>query len=124
MVRVLSALFLTALASLATAGGCGGADTNTSGVGESQETDSSMAVPTATGTTTPSPTGTTSSSPTGTTTGPAPTSTAPMTGGSCNPQFCPAPSFGEPCCVSANGPCGADMGNGCTSSVGTDQDGG
>ena len=34
-------------------------------------------------------------------------------GGSCNESFCPNPGFGTPCCVTPNGPCGADMGMGC-----------
>ena len=35
-------------------------------------------------------------------------------GGSCNPAFCPS-SFGTPCCLTPNGPCGCDMGSGCMS---------
>ncbi len=33
-------------------------------------------------------------------------------GGTCNPAFCPS-TFGSPCCMTANGPCGVDMGMGC-----------
>lgn len=32
--------------------------------------------------------------------------------GSCNPAFCPT-TFGTPCCLTQNGPCGVDMGMGC-----------
>jgi hypothetical protein len=33
--------------------------------------------------------------------------------GSCNPEFCPDVNSGVGCCLTANGPCGADFGNGC-----------
>ena len=36
------------------------------------------------------------------------------TTGTCNPAFCPS-SFGTPCCITPNGPCGCDMGMGCMS---------
>ncbi len=32
--------------------------------------------------------------------------------GTCNQAFCPS-TFGTPCCMTANGPCGCDMGMGC-----------
>jgi hypothetical protein len=41
--------------------------------------------------------------------------------GSCNPNFCVAANGGIPCCVTANGPCGIDLGRGC---VGAGHDGG
>ena len=47
-------------------------------------------------------------------------STGGTTGGSCNPSFCPNPGFGSPCCVTPNGPCGADMGMGCMPTSGGD----
>jgi len=34
-------------------------------------------------------------------------------GGTCNPAFCPTSGFGQPCCVTPNGPCGVDTGTGC-----------
>ena len=54
----------------------------------------------------PATTGSPTSSPTT-----APTSTSST--GTCNPDFCPAMGAGEPCCVSAGGPCGMDVGMGC-----------
>ena len=36
------------------------------------------------------------------------------TPGTCNPMFCPSPSVGTACCVTANGPCGTDTGVGCS----------
>ncbi len=41
-------------------------------------------------------------------------------GGSCNPAFCPNTGGGTPCCVTKDGPCGVDLGNGCVGSGGTD----
>lgn len=40
--------------------------------------------------------------------------------GSCNPAFCPNTGSGAPCCVTANGPCGSDMGLGCQQNPGPD----
>jgi hypothetical protein len=40
--------------------------------------------------------------------------------GSCNATFCPSTGSGEPCCVGPDGPCGADLGNGCVSLVAPD----
>lgn len=31
----------------------------------------------------------------------------------CQREFCPA-TFGEPCCITARGPCGVDIGMGCS----------
>src|SRR5262249_34287141 len=33
--------------------------------------------------------------------------------GSCNPNFCPSTPQGAACCVTTNGPCGVNEGNGC-----------
>jgi hypothetical protein len=118
MARHLVALASSALLISALFNGCAGSENNASGgtVGDTQDASTTPA-PTATGTT-PAPTTT------GTT--PAPTSTTPDPAGSCNPDFCPQDtSFGEACCVTANGPCGFDMGMGCTSTTtGGNADGG
>ena len=42
--------------------------------------------------------------------------------GSCNKAFCPNTGQGTPCCVTANGPCGMDNGNGCQGGGGTGAD--
>jgi len=34
-----------------------------------------------------------------------------------NAAFCPNPGFGQPCCVTRDGPCGLDTGMGCQSVV-------
>lgn len=34
--------------------------------------------------------------------------------GACDPSFCPNPGAGSPCCVSNDGPCGVDVGLGCS----------
>lgn len=34
-------------------------------------------------------------------------------GDTCDPTFCPASGTGAPCCVTATGPCGVDLGMGC-----------
>jgi hypothetical protein len=68
---------------------------------------------------TSTPTGGTTSSTGGTTTT---TTTGGSSDGSCNVTFCPNTGTGTACCVTANGPCGVDLGNGCVS--GTPQDAG
>jgi hypothetical protein len=37
--------------------------------------------------------------------------------GSCLPAYCQTTGFGTGCCVTPNGPCGTDMGNGCMSNT-------
>ena len=39
------------------------------------------------------------------------------TTGSCNPVYCPSSGGGKGCCITANGPCGVDLGMGCMSSA-------
>jgi hypothetical protein len=47
--------------------------------------------------------------------GSGPDASAGGTGGfnTCNPGFCPNTGAGMPCCVTGNGPCGVDIGQGC-----------
>jgi hypothetical protein len=37
--------------------------------------------------------------------------------GSCNPTYCPSSGVGKGCCITANGPCGVDLGMGCMASA-------
>jgi hypothetical protein len=46
-------------------------------------------------------------------TGKAPQQDASALMGSCNPGFCQAAAGAIGCCVTANGPCGLNFGNGC-----------
>jgi hypothetical protein len=49
---------------------------------------------------------------------------APPPPGSCNAMFCPDTTMGTPCCMAANGPCGVDVGMGCTTGATGTPDGG